>query len=409
MGLAVGYMGTKKYLAASVAEVVQKCRSGPLLDVFSGMCSVGEAIGTNRSVWNNDVQIFASEVATAFFTSKSLPPATNFVIHRLQNDFLNNKAALQDRFNKRIKLEQEALLSNDAEKITSHQSNYSHVGNCPDLESEREFLAKNTSTFPYRLCSITYADGYFSLAQSIEIDSIRYAIDAALKNAVINTEEQRWLVIALCQATLKLSTTTGHFAQHLNPNANNINYIVAQREKSVWFTWIDSIAALSPIGSSNWRRENKAYNEDCLSLLSKMKKIKAKPSVIYADPPYTDDQYSRYYHVWETIVLYDYPTSTNAGRYRPNRFVTPFSHKTKVVNAMRELIASCHEIGSDLILSYPNNGLLIQVGANPLEMLKECYKNVSNTYSIDYQHSTMGGSKGYAKQAVKENIYWAKK
>ena len=33
--------------------------------------------------------------------------------------------------------------------------------------------------------------------------------------------------------------------------------------------------------------------------------MKQRPAIIYADPPYTDDQYSRFYHLYETALLYD--------------------------------------------------------------------------------------------------------
>jgi adenine-specific DNA-methyltransferase len=73
MGVNISYMGTKVNLAPAVAEVIQHGRWGVLLDAFSGMCSVEEAVGTQRQVWNNDVQVFAAEVARAVFTSVDEP------------------------------------------------------------------------------------------------------------------------------------------------------------------------------------------------------------------------------------------------------------------------------------------------------------------------------------------------
>jgi adenine-specific DNA-methyltransferase len=402
-------MGTKKYLASSVADIILRSRPGPMLDVFAGMCSVGEAVGGSRIVWNNDVQVFASNVAAAFFTSKSLPPTPSFVAKHFLHGFSCNQSALHQRFARKLTAEKKALLSNDVDVISAYQSKALHVGNCEKLNQERELLSKNVQSFPYRLCAITFSDGYFGLAQSIDIDSIRYSIDLNHREGVIDDDEHRWMLIGLCQTAMKLSASTGHFAQHLKPNANNLAFFLKQRTKLVWNVWLDCLVELNPIGSSIWRRKNKAFNEDCLSLLERAHGFKQKPSVIYADPPYTDDQYSRYYHIWETITLYDYPTSSGAGRYRPDRFVTPFSQKTKVVAAMRKLIESSRTLDADLVLSYPGNGLLMEVGFDPVQILSESYKTVSVVHCIDYEHSTMGGSKGVAKQSVKENIYWATK
>jgi hypothetical protein len=70
MGFQLSYMGTKKQTAPAVADVISSAQPGILLDAFAGMCAVGEAVGDRRQLWNNDVQVFASRVAQALFTSK---------------------------------------------------------------------------------------------------------------------------------------------------------------------------------------------------------------------------------------------------------------------------------------------------------------------------------------------------
>jgi adenine-specific DNA-methyltransferase len=304
VGLAVGYMGTKRHLASAVATVIDACPRGPALDAFSGMCAVGEALGTARIVWNNDAQIFASEVAKAFFTSSSAPPTPGRVSATLYDKFLSNKLALQSRFELRLQKEELVLQKNSLDEISDHQSGNAHVGNDLSLEEERRSLCLTPGRFPYRLCAVTFSDAYFSLLQAIEIDSIRYSIDAALSDSEIDKDEHRWLLIALCQAAVRVSTTTGHFAQYIKPNPNNFSFFCTQRRKSLWQNWLDCIASLIPHGPISWRKKNKVFNEDSLDLLARLNEFKKKPAVVYADPPYTDDQYSRYYHLWETITLY---------------------------------------------------------------------------------------------------------
>lgn len=408
MSLAVGYMGTKRHLAPSVAEVISACPLGPVLDAFSGMCAVGEAIGTSRSVWNNDAQRFSSEVARALFTSSSVPPTPGQVAAALYDNFASNRAALHNRFSLRLQQES-ALLSNfNLDDASTYQLDASHAGNNQDLEKERLILHCEPDQFPYRMFSITYADGYFGLSQSIEIDSIRYSIDQALIRDAIDTDQHRWLVIALCLAAVRVATTTGHFAQYLKPKENNQKFFLKQRTKSVWQTWMNCIETLMPVGTSSWRKFNRVFNEDSLVLLERAKKFDDRPALVYADPPYTDDQYSRYYHIWETLILYDYPESAGAGRYRPDRFQTPFSRRSSVSKAMHELVSKCQSLGSDLVMSYPCNGLLNQVGEDPMTILRQYYRTVEVSHCIDYVHSTMGSSKGAAKLAVKEFIYWGK-
>lgn len=408
MGLAVGYMGTKKHLAPIVSEVVSTCKPGPVLDAFSGMCAVGEAIGTSRAVWHNDVQRFSFEVAKAFFGSTSLPPTASFAVSMLYADYIKNKNELSNRFNTELKEEEAALSAADYNTLYKRATLGPHVGNNVNLEKERLSLIIKPKSFPYRMFSITFSDGYFGLQQSIEIDSIKYSLDQAVDNRIINNDEYRWLIIGLCHAALKIASTTGHFAQFMKPSEKNIKTFVRQRKRSTWEVWLSCVAVLSPVGTRTWRENNKCFNKDSLTLLEEMSSLAEAPSVVYADPPYTDDQYSRYYHIWESLVLYDYPQSSGIGRYRPDRYTTPFSKKSTVIQAMDDFVLSCRKINVDLVLSYPENGLLSNAGSNIIDTLKKHYKNVEISHCVDYQHSTMGASKGEAKLSAKEFIYLAR-
>jgi adenine-specific DNA-methyltransferase len=109
--------------------------------------------------------------------------------------------------------------------------------------------------------------------------------------------------------------------------------------------------------------------------------------------------------VWETLVLYDYPEVTGKGRYRPGRFTTDFSLSAKVEDAFRQLVQSVSAIGADLVLSYPSNGLLHQIGRSPLDIVRESYPGATIAAEIAYSHSTMGASKGLAKADVVELVY----
>jgi adenine-specific DNA-methyltransferase len=170
---------------------------------------------------------------------------------------------------------------------------------------------------------------------------------------------------------------------------------------------LNAIEDFMPIGSRNWRRENRAFRSDALGLLKQFQASKARPRVVYADPPYTNDQYSRYYHLFETVLLYDYPEPSGAGLYRGHRFASEFSIKSKVSASLSTLIERSAEIGADLILSYPTNGLL--VGSRELipGMLKRFYRRRSEPIEISHSHSAMGGSKGHAAYGVTEVIYHA--
>lgn len=408
MGISITYMGTKRKLAPAVSQVLSSARSGILLDAFSGMCSVGEVAAVSRNIWNNDVQMFAAEVAKALFLSNESPPRLLEISRLIWEPFMANINELEKELGQRLEQEARAYQDNTLEAVVGYLSSRVHVGNSPQLKKRQENLMQRPASFPYCLASITYADGYFGLRQSIEIDSIRYALDFARDATTISVDVHRWLLIALCQAAAKVATTTGHFAQFLEPNSNNLGYYVKQRIRSVWRTWLDCIDLLGPIGSRQWREGNRVFNSDSLTLLQRISAEKIKPDVVYADPPYTGDQYSRYYHVWESLIKYDYPVAIGKGRYRADRFATPFSKKSSVAQAFEELVGGVAHLKAELVLSYPGNGILRRAGHDPLSILKQYYRKVEVAYIAPYLHSTLGASKGNINQEVQEIIYWAR-
>jgi adenine-specific DNA-methyltransferase len=258
-------------------------------------------------------------------------------------------------------------------------------------------------------CLLTVAHGatYFGVRQAIDLDSIRHAADRLLAEGVVSAEEHRWMLLALCQTVSTVSNSTGHFAQYLSPSDTNICRIVRKRRMDCWSIWSGALIKYRPIGTVAWRRGNRVFKTDAAKLLLSLSDKVRQPAVIYADPPYTSDQYSRYYHVLENAVLYDYPETSGKGQYRADRFTSGFSLKAGVDNAFNDLIAAAAKLPSVFILSYPTNGLLKDATKRIMELLTNQFVYVEQPLVIPHLHSTMGASKGAQKQAVDENIFIA--
>jgi adenine-specific DNA-methyltransferase len=405
-GLELNYMGTKRKLAPQIADIVCDAQEGIALDLFSGMCAIGSAISTRRVVWNNDVQRFAAGVAAALFTSPDQPPRAQVVADSLHDDFLHNLSALQLRYRQRVNAEKRALGARQLNGLKQYLNCYAHAHTSSATTREVSRLRQSPHAFPNRLFSLLYADSYFGLSQCMEIDSIVYSIQqSATKAPYLSPSQRLWLLLSLGRALQKIATTTGHFAQYLTPKASTFSRYIGQREKYVWDTWLYSIPNEGPIGQPEWRKTNMAFNQDSLQLLRLLAKRKVKPSVVYADPPYTDDQYSRYYHILETLIRYDYPEVIGKGRYRKDRFLTPFSHKTHAVAAFEEMAARTSALRADIVVSYPANGLLNQLGVDPTTLLAKHFRKVQECLRTTHSHSTLGASKGAASEQVTEVVY----
>jgi adenine-specific DNA-methyltransferase len=165
---------------------------------------------------------------------------------------------------------------------------------------------------------------------------------------------------------------------------------------------------MQPIGTPEWRKRNRSFCEDAVPLIRRLQREREKPAVVYADPPYTADHYSRYYHVLETLVQYDYPALSGRGLYRDKRFQTPFSLKTKAPDALEHLVLATSQLGADLILSYPTNGIITEADVNITALLRRHYRHVDRRRTIAHKHSTFGASKGKVRHDVLEQIFVAR-
>jgi adenine-specific DNA-methyltransferase len=407
MSFDLSYMGTKRQLAPAVAQIITNAREGIVLDAFSGMCAVGSTLGTTRQVWNNDAQQFASEVASALFTSVEEPLTDTETETLLLDDFRCHLNTLQLVFARHLAHEHWALSSQCAFIFQRYLATCSPISVLGRHQHLRQLASQNLLQPSHQLFTLTYGDAYFGLYQSIVIDSIVYAVHRKVASGRLSREQQRWFLIALGKVLKDVATTTGHFAQYLEPSNTNFSKYLQQRQRNVWNEFLLAVARLSPVGDSDWRSRNKAFCGDSLDLIESFARTGEAPSVIYADPPYTDDQYSRYYHILETLIMYDYPVTYAKGLYRTGRFRSTFSLKSEVGMSFERMARASSRLGADLVVSYPAKGLLHETGKCPLEVLSSYYPTVEISNYDSCEHSTFGASKGEARALVTETIYFA--
>jgi adenine-specific DNA-methyltransferase len=387
----IKYMGSKRSLAPKIANRISREHPGAtVLDVFSGMCAVGSELANRHTLYTNDVHAFAEVVARSLFASSNdTPSATE--ISKLLAAFGRNKRALSAAMAMELKHEKRAIAAIDETNkwrrfrdFTKRELNRKFPIETNGLDSLEKYRAC-PQRFPYRLCASYFSNSYFGVEQAIEIDSIRYAIDQL-------PEKFRFRYLAaLIHAVSHCAAAPGHFAQFLTPrDQQNTIYISNIRKRSILTRFLATLVSF-PEADCLARDENRIFRSDATTLLKKQKQSFSKRDfVIYADPPYSKAQYSRYYHVLETLTLYDYPPCDGKGRYRADRFQTDFSRVTGVVRAMTDFVKACSNVGAPLYLSYPRNGLLSRAGGDLRSILKEHYDVVRLVAHEPLNHSTMG-------------------
>jgi adenine-specific DNA-methyltransferase len=403
-------MGNKHALAGRVADLVGEYAQGrPFLDLFCGMCSVGGAIAdSGRPVWGNDVQWSASTVAKCLLTSQDDPVDSEGLATIFQLDYEANLEALRSRFTAAVESERHILEERDLEAFGRERDQWRHVANDPSLLAEAAALSAQPEP-PYRLFTLTFAWGYFGLEQAMHIDSLRYAIDRARMRRALSADQARWALVALMQAASCVASTPGHFAQYLSASTREgFRRVVTQRRRSLRDQFWLEADAMRPFGTSDWRAKNRVMRRNALTIWAELRQRGYSRGVVYADPPYSKDHYSRYYHVLDTLVRYDYPPAVGMGRYRPDRFVTPFSLKTRVVEAFDRLARGVAATESVLILSYPSNGLLTACDDGDIAAtLGRHFGSVDLVLRQSTIHSTLGARHGSSGNEVEELIYLA--
>lgn len=396
--MVVRYMGTKRHMADHVRDTVADLKpAGRVVDLFSGVGSVAESLRDTASVVTNDALSFTASLSRARFTGPRRRSSSQQVVERLLPVYEMRLHELEQMYALELKSEIEALKGSRADLLI-YINGAKHVGNSASCRRAAKSAAEASGTGHYELASLYFSAGYFSLRQAIELDAARAAIDSDMR-----LEERDWMIAAWIASASVLANAPGHTAQYLRPNSASAHTrIVRTWSRSLWDEFVIALDTVSQVGSEKWRKNNSVYVGDALDLVStgELRDIGA----VYADPPYTKDQYSRYYHVYETLYRYDYPNSSGMGRNRSDRFTTGFSLKSAVVSSFHDLCRNVSRMRVPLVISYPSTGLLGDAGVSVEEIARQYFDEVK-THSYEARHSTMGASSGASKKSVTENLY----
>jgi adenine-specific DNA-methyltransferase len=391
-------MGTKRTLAPVVREAVDGLQpNGPVVDLFSGMGSVAYALAPKHSVTTNDLLSFTTVFARTRFTATRKPNRDD-LLRQLVGRFERHHRRLGASYGWRVAREKRALAGGRA-GLAAWFDEAPHVGNSAHYYREATDASSARTSRRYRLTTLYFATGYFSTAQAIEVDALRYAIDMAR----LAPDVRDWALAAWLVAGGRLVSAPGHTAQFLRPTSDpGFERIHRTWQRRVWPLFVAALGDLGPLGNAGWRRRNSVLNYEALDLLGRLDA--GEVGAVYADPPYTKDQYSRYYHLYETLYRYDFPDSKGRARARSDRFSTGFSLASGVEDALDALVRLTAELDRPLVLSYPADGLLATRDITVDEVIRR-HRKVTRMIEIAYKHSTMGASQGSKHKDTTERIY----
>lgn len=349
----LNYPGSKKRLLDFIYNNTSKYidKNKYVLDIFTGTGCVAEMYKNNGyKVYANDVENYAYNISSTLLKNIH---KINF--KKIESNYKKNKEAIELIYNNMLEEEKLLLENKDLSIINFNssipkiwQNNFSIIINDIEINTIND-LNININNIPFCLFTLYYSGIYFGLKQSIQIDSIRFAIEQ-------EKEKDRNVLFTCLYYAMKETSFSkdGHMAQPLNPEKNT-KKLFEVRSKDIYELFINKLNDY--IDDQNETEDGEAFNKQFIDLL-KEEKIINNVGFIYADPPYTDMQYSRYFHLLTTVTNYTYPNMTykngelTTGLYADNRFQSNISSRSKSLEELTELIEFSSKNNISLCFSY---------------------------------------------------------
>jgi adenine-specific DNA methylase len=397
--------GNKHRLTAFLAGVLRAYlpEGGRLLDLMSGTGIVASRLSEYFTIYANDANPYASLLTRSQFEAVSAKELS-LAIQAVQVAYERNLSALTHLVT--TWLEQEArFLHSDLTNDTIEE--YRQF--CTDIPRKSSTLenlgterASDAKLFPYCLTLLYFSNAYFGVKQAIQVDSIRYGISQLTEERI-----QVFLLAALLVACSTCASTP-HFAQPpklARPQA--VREVIEHRARDLFAEFLMTarfMLSRSPKESKLSIVSNQDWPSALQHFVDATDNVAKHGRAVYVDPPYTKMQFSRYYHVLNTLIRYDYPGVAGEGRYPPRstRFSSRFEYQPRPAEReFARLIDACARGRLTTIISYSDTGMV--PFSRIVDLMEQAFP-VVDLFSKDFRHSSQGKAFRENRQKVTEYL-----
>lgn len=153
--------------------------------------------------------------------------------------------------------------------------------------------------------SINYGDKYFRYDDAKLIGEIREDIEQSLTEKKINKQEYYILLASLMYSFDRCANTVGHYEAYIKGKEIRTEFV---------FELVEPYETDKKIT---------IFRTDSNELASKI-----KADIAFIDPPYNSRQYSRFYHVLETITKWDKPVLAGTAMKPPEENMSDYCRNT---------------------------------------------------------------------------------
>ena len=225
-----------------------------------------------------------------------------------------------------------------------------------------------------------YGGHYFSPTQALSFDSM-------LRSLPKDSERKELCLAAMIIAASNCVAAPGHTAQPFKATRTAAAYL-----RDAWLRdpFQHARAALKKLCPLHAVEPGQAVVADANQMAEKLN----SNDVVFVDPPYSAVQYSRFYHVLETIAGGTCSTVEGVGRYPPidERPNSNYSKKSISSQTMKNLLRILSNKGCKVVLTFPKGECSNGLSGEGIEEMAQQFFQVTRQ-SVETTFSTLGGNR----------------
>lgn len=235
-----------------------------------------------------------------------------------------------------------------------------------------------------------YGGHYFSPSQALTFDYL-------LKHLPRKNPDRIVCRAAMIVAASRCAASPGHTAQPFQPTRSAARFLL-----DAWSR--DPIEAakkaLTEICPQFANKVGKSHTGDAVSIAATLN----KGDLVFVDPPYSGVQYSRFYHVLETLAKGTCGKVEGVGRYpaQKERPKSDFSNAGESKKALKKLLENLAKSKATVIFTFPegkcSNGLSGDIVLEEAKKLFSIDKKI-----VKGKFSTLGGNNKERKRASRQD------
>lgn len=357
------YMGSKSSLLKNgLGQIIadESKNSARVVDLFCGAGSVSwfASVKLAKPVLACDLQRYATILAGAVI--KRTQPADYEEVRELWLTKASSKLSKLDIWLDALKLDK-------ADYPTEL------------WQKKAQMLCESYSREKNSLILSCYGGHYFSPTQAL-------SLDAMLKTLPDDKDTHELCLAATIIAASCCVASPGHTAQPFKATETAGKFLRAAWQRDPFHYACKALEKLCPLYSS---LQGDTIIDDANKIAISLK----ADDLVFVDPPYSDVQYSRFYHVLETMARRSCGVVDGVGRYPPfsERPQSLYSQKSGSKKAIEDLLSKLSSNGCTVVLTFPQNKRSNGLSGEYLENMAKQFFRV-NRRLVNSQFSTLGGN-----------------